>query len=322
MGIMQSISAVKAYGWKPDLPDIRDKKLKFSKVYKHKSKVDLRNFFDPVYDQKNIGSCTASAVCAAFRFDQTVKNIPNSNLSILFLYYNSRELNGISKLDSGASIRDTIKSANKFGICDEVLWGYNPGYFNVKPYTNCYTSVKLKGKVIYRRLTNDLNQLKTCLSANKPFIFGFSVYDSFEDPTIWNPKIDAMPYPNPNKEKLIGGHTVVAVGYSDKRKCFIVRNNWGPEWGLEGYFFMSYEFICSEMTADFWIAETNIGPSHIIDDINLPSKQESSKQESSKQESSKQESSKQEYLENTETKTISTEIVISPTKPTGKCLIR
>jgi C1A family cysteine protease len=329
MGAYQS-SNVKAYGWKPDLPDIRDKKIKFAKISKMKSKVDLRNFFDSVYDQKNIGSCTIGSICSIIRFDQIVKNIPSSKLSILFLYYNARDSNGLVKLDSGAGVRDTIKAANKLGVCDESLWVYNPSYYNIKPYSNCYNSTKLKGKLIYRRITNELNQLRMCLSANRPFIFGFSVYDSFEDPMAWSPKIDEMPYPNPNKEKLKGGNTAVAVGYSDKRKCFIVRNNWGPDWGLNGYFFMSYEFICSSMATDFWIIETKEGSEHRIDNEVIIENIDNSRVKNNNEHTI--ETKPSDNLENVqsdnvdqaikEVMVVSTEISTLPVKPSGKCLIR
>ena len=184
------------------------------------------------------------------------KTFPTFDPSRLFLYYNEREIEGTVTFDSGASIRDGIKSINKQGLCEEKLWPYQIEYFTNKPNNNCYGEAKFHKGVRYKRLSKDLNCLKTCLSMGRPFIFGFAVYDSFEDPTIWDPKSDTMPIPNPNKETLLGGHAVVAVGYSNKRKAFIIRNSWGKEWGMDGYFLMPYKYMTSDACSDFWVLET------------------------------------------------------------------
>jgi C1A family cysteine protease len=54
-------------------------------------------------------------------------------------------------------------------------------------------------------------------------------------------------------EKVVGGHAVVAVGYDDAAKLFIVRNSWGAAWGLKGYFTMPYGYLTEEnLSDDFW----------------------------------------------------------------------
>lgn len=288
MGSFYSVPNVETkhkYGWKPDIPDVRDKKLKFYENHytQLKSKVDLRYMFDYVYDQGNLGSCTANAICSAFTFDQKNQELPLFDPSRMFLYYNERKMEGTTNYDSGASIRDGIKSINKIGICEEKLWPYHVDYFTSKPGSTCYKEAKFHRGIRYKRLDNtNLNDLKACLSLGQPFIFGFAVYDSFEDPTCWNPKIDEMPIPNPNKEKLLGGHAVLAVGYSNKRKCFIVRNSWGSSWGMSGYFFMPYRYITSEACSDFWVLETISDDEVILDNQEFKLKLEKSYVEISK----------------------------------------
>jgi len=259
------------YGWIPDIPDIRDKKLKFSDhhVNQIKSKVDLRKNFGNVYDQGSLGSCTANAICGAFVFDQKRQNFPKFDPSRLFLYYNEREKDGTVGIDSGSSIRNGIKSVNKCGLCKESYWPYQIGYFTTKPPYKCYDESKFHRGVRYKRINNDLESLRACLSLGNPIIFGFAVYDSFEDVTAWDPKSDEMPMPNPNKEKLLGGHAVVVVGYTNKRKCFLVRNSWGNEWGMSGYFLMSYKFITSELCSDFWVLETVSSDEKIVENNKL-----------------------------------------------------
>jgi C1A family cysteine protease len=55
------------------------------------------------------------------------------------------------------------------------------------------------------------------------------------------------------KEKLLGGHAVMAVGYNDITQRFIVRNSWGIDWGKKGYFTIPYAYLTNRNLADdFW----------------------------------------------------------------------
>jgi C1A family cysteine protease len=52
---------------------------------------------------------------------------------------------------------------------------------------------------------------------------------------------------------MIGGHAVMAVGYDDEKKHFIIQNSWGTEWGDKGFFYMPYDYAAnSDLAADFW----------------------------------------------------------------------
>jgi hypothetical protein len=39
----------------------------------------------------------------------------------------------------------------------------------------------------------------------------------------------------------LGGHAVSIVGYDDTKQAWLIRNSWGPEWGENGFAWMSYE---------------------------------------------------------------------------------
>jgi len=59
-----------------------------------------------------------------------------------------------------------------------------------------------------------------------------------------------MPQPS---EQVAGGHAVLAVGYDDRSQWFLVRNSWGPDWGMHGYFTMPYQYLLEEnLSDDFW----------------------------------------------------------------------
>jgi C1A family cysteine protease len=55
--------------------------------------------------------------------------------------------------------------------------------------------------------------------------------------------------PEPS-EKQLGGHAVMAVGYDESVKRVLVRNSWGADWGIKGYFTMPYDYISNDNLAD------------------------------------------------------------------------
>jgi C1A family cysteine protease len=249
------IQQTKHYGWLPDLPDHRD--LRYAAV-RHDALakpvpplVDLRAQCPPVYDQGSLGSCTANAIAGAFQFELMKQNLPVFNPSRLFIYYNERVLEGHVKEDSGAQIRDGIKSVATQGVCDEALWPYNIAKFAQKPTKALYTKALKSQALQYTRLNNTaINELKTCLASGNPFVFGFTVYQSFEGDKVAQTGILPMPS---SSESVMGGHAVMAAGYDDSKKAFIIRNSWGDAWGQKGYFYMPYDYITStDLADDFW----------------------------------------------------------------------
>ena len=74
-----------------------------------------------------------------------------------------------------------------------------------------------------------------CVAVGYPFVFGFTVYVSFESAAVAETGVLNLPKP---KEKVLGGHAVLAVGYNDAAKRFLIRNSWGTDLGMQGYFTM------------------------------------------------------------------------------------
>ena len=243
------------YGWVPDLPDVRD--FKYSVCRRGvqpqlPSEVDLRPKCPPVLDQANIGSCTAHAIANAHLFAQMVGGVPTTvSPSRLFIYYNERVLEGTVKHDAGAQLRDGIKSVVSQGVCPESEWPYVPNKFMTKPGAKCYADAMKYQVLQYQRLENtDLDQLKSCLAAGFPFVFGFTVYQSFEGDAVAHTGVACMPDP---KESVCGGHAVLACGYSDSTERFLVMNSWGTGWGMDGYFTIPYEYLTTtDLADDFW----------------------------------------------------------------------
>jgi len=243
----------RCYGWQPDVPDQRDFLYAAPRgVLKAlPKKVDLRKKCPPVYDQGNLNSCTANAISAAIQFElmkQKAKAVFTP--SRLFIYYNERVVENSVKSDPGAQIKDGIKSVNKQGACPETLWPYVETKVTQKPPAAAYSDALKHVTTSYQRVTRTLSQMKACLADGYPFVFGFTVYASFEEDAVAETGILNMPA---LKEKKAGGHAVLAVGYDDNAKRFIVRNSWGSKWGMNGYFTMPYDYLLNgNLSDDFW----------------------------------------------------------------------
>jgi C1A family cysteine protease len=249
--IKKSSSKNHSYGWTPDLPDQRDYiyKRAFKLFRLTPKKVDLRPLCSPVENQGNLGSCTANAIAGALEFLEKKNKVSFVDMSRLFIYYNERVIEHSVDSDSGAMIRDGIKSLKKQGVCSEKSWPYVISKFSVKPSTVCYKEALNHHITSYHRITT-FNDMRQCIAEGFPFVFGFTVYESFELQTVAKTGIVNMPKSN---EQVLGGHAVLAVGYNDKDKRFIVRNSWGTSWGIKGYFTMPYDYLSDRnLSDDFW----------------------------------------------------------------------
>jgi C1A family cysteine protease len=241
------------YGWAPDLPDHRDHLYSAPQpvLAKLPPKKDLRSGCPPVYDQGQLGSCTANAISGAVQFEQKKQGVTVFMPSRLFVYYNERVMEGTVNSDAGAQIRDGVKSVATLGVCPETEWPYDINKFTDKPTPACYKDAAKCEAVGYQRLdSSDLNQLRGCIASGFPFVFGFTVYDAFESPEVAKTGVLNLPGP---KEKVVGGHAVMAVGYDDTAQRFTVRNSWGKDWGIKGYFTIPYTYLtASNLADDFW----------------------------------------------------------------------
>ena len=243
---------MRGFGWVSDSPDSRDHAYVASPAVLEELPLrrDLRNRCPPAYDQKGLNSCSANAVAAAVEFDLMRERGQRVILpSRLFLYYNTRQIEGTVGSNVGVSIRDAIKSVARQGDCPESLWPYIERKFRTRPPQKCYDKALRYRAVEYQRIHRSLDDFRSCLVSGSPFVFGFLAHRNFHDVVRRTGRLE-MPSPG---ERLLGQHAVMAVGYEDPERRFIVRNSWGPRFGRKGYFTMPYKYLLKEdLSDDFW----------------------------------------------------------------------
>lgn len=257
----------RVYGWKPSLPSHPDNYLMVANptVQAKFPPTKFLGNLPPVYDQGQLGSCTANALAGCFEFEQCKQGLTDFMPSRLFIYYNERVLENTIASDSGASLDDGIKTLVSKGVCSETTWPYNINKFATQPSADAFSQALTHQITGNKKMANTVNGFKTVINMGYPVAFGFTVYPYMESAEMMSRGILKMP--NRGQQPL-GGHAVVCIGYSDNmeadgHKGFLkVRNSWGTEWGIEhdgsrGYFWIPYEYVHAGLTDDLVVITQN-----------------------------------------------------------------
>ena len=251
---------INQFGWIPDKKDDRD--YQYSRLLEPLAKEvppegSVISLFPPAYQQGNLGSCVWFATKALMAAAYVKQSFIDPDLSALFGYYCTRELENSIYEDAGCSPRDAMKVAVNIGVCAEMFWPYVVDKFTYKPTPQCYIDALNHKITNYYSIEANLSLLKNCIADGYPFSAGIVVYENFPMDTTTGD----VPMP---EGQAIGGHDTVIVGYSDYTKKFTFRNSWG-EWGNHGYGTISYDYITDiSLASDFWTIRMmeNIGTSN------------------------------------------------------------
>jgi C1A family cysteine protease len=247
---------IRKYGWKRQAPDERDYHfgaVALALALPHKVDLSASAFMPPVWDQGQIGSCTAHAASAAFMFDQNKQRLSGFDPSRLELYYAERDLDGDTDADGGSTLRTACKTLASVGVCRADIWAYDEAQLRVKPSEAAYADALLHKAVDYSAVSMDMNAVKTVLAAGFPVVFGTNVYESFESGGAAKTGVIVMPQP---AEQCLGGHALLLVGYddtdTDTNHALKFRNSWGASWGQHGYGQFSWEYFL-KYASDLWV---------------------------------------------------------------------
>ena len=147
------------------------------------------------------------------------------------------------------SLRNTLKSLNKYGICSEECLPSDD--ISCVPHQNCY----LFGKYFnfkYSRVDNDINIIKKILNNNKSILINLTVYTSFLKDKM--KKEGTLDFPD-EYDSFLGMISGVLIGYTEKK--IIIKSCFGEDWGDKGYFFIDYQYL-EKLCNDLWLIEVFI----------------------------------------------------------------
>jgi C1A family cysteine protease len=251
-----------SFGCEPDIVDPRDYRLKAGLDPVFREEIDLSHDlgFEEIRDQGSLGACTSFATTDMVRYVRYKTKLSYWEPSQLFTYYATRKLRNTINEDSGATAREALKSTVDYGVTKDNFWPYDITKFAEEPPKQAWDDALTHQSLAYFRLDQTLNDLIGCLSDGYPFTFGMKLYQSFIDyqkATFFNVII---PIPDRKKEKYLGGHCMLAVGYYKRNDEYIiiVRNSWGIGFGTRGYVHIPLSLMLDpEVTFDFWTLRTS-----------------------------------------------------------------
>lgn len=231
----------------PSLPDVRDFLYEADPRDKLQEKVDLREQDSPVENQYFLGSCVGNAVVNAYE-NMVRDQYPDQfvDLSRLFVYYNARLELREEMLDEGTTVKLGVKSLEKYGVCSEKIWPYDPEMFDDRPSMEAYNDARKRRITEYRKLNSQQNILHA-LSNRKPVVFGIDVFNSFMNLNQSNYRV-ALPEYN---DLYLGGHAMCLVGYDLDNRFFIAKNSFGVDWGDQGYCQIPFKYF-AYYSYDIW----------------------------------------------------------------------
>lgn len=252
----------------PDAPDHRDRLYAVRREATPYKFIDLESdpATPPVWDQGQLGSCTAHGTLACFLWASAKCGADDPMLSRLQLYYNTRALEGTTDEDSGGQIRDAIKATAQ-GIAPEADWPYDISKFTQAPPEQALKDAADNIGLDYQRVDATDDAIQACLAEGFPIDIGVTLYDSFESDEATHTGLVSMPA---HGDQVIGGHCMAVWGIGlgedwhaagqfldadlGATKVYAkVRNSWGPDVYQRGYLLMPVEYLADpDLGQDYW----------------------------------------------------------------------
>lgn len=188
----------------------------------------------PIYNQGQVGSCTAHALAGAVEILHTHQSLPSLRPDRMALYWRERAMEGTIMEDAGAMIADGVTSLRQ---------GYEAEARYIGSWTQEWVTPPASLPHDAPRLVNsdplsiDPGQVMYALASGFPVVVGLQITHAWDDPTGDTLSLPGAP--------AIGGHAVTLVGYkrTGSKVLFRLRNSWGESWGDEGYIWLPSEWI-------------------------------------------------------------------------------
>jgi len=210
-----------------------------------------------IYDQGDLGSCTAHGIGGAVRGAQIANGAPASTpiLSRLALYWIERAYTHETDQDVGAFIHLGFQALNTFGFGPETYWPYSTDdgrWAKQPPLLAMESAFDQRAPVDYQRILSTggarVDDVKRALGAGHLVVFGTQVSEAFTQAQLGP---SGILYPPGPSEPIAGGHCMLWCGHT--AASVRVVNSWGPDVFDGGRFDMDWSYVEDERTDDLWI---------------------------------------------------------------------
>ncbi len=221
-----------------------------------KNKVSLKQFCPKPGNQGTTGSCASfAAVHGAFTISNAIKNklvgpakVNSILLSSSYVYNQVSESENCSK---GTSIIKTLDFLSSNGSCFETDFPFTEDCKKLPNEELKINESKFQiefSTVLYDSKSSDIrkqNLIKSYLNDSIPVIAVCQIYNTFLElefgTRFWEK--------NKRRDRYLGHHVMVVVGYDDFTGSFELMNSWGDDWAEGGFVKMSYEDFSSISTS-------------------------------------------------------------------------
>ncbi len=218
--------------------------------------IDLVPYFPPIGNQGEYGTCVAWSVAynaqtavEAIDYGYSSANLASSKyqLSPKDLFLNIADSRkgqncGGTNFSSALDIAVSRGIAPLADVPYENLSNCSQG-LSSSSWDNFAKNHKLES---YRKITVNINTIKSYLAQNRPIIFGARLADNFMS---WDSDEVITSHSSFNRVGQHAYHAMVIGGYDDSKGfngAFKVINSWGENWGNKGYVWVDYNFMVSE----------------------------------------------------------------------------
>lgn len=217
-------------------------------------KFDLFPRGPEAYAHSQLHTCTSSAVAFCIEYVEKKQQQRAALLSRLFYYDQPEVEQHFHNHHLGSGIRDEIKSVIRHGLPQETSNIHRS--MSSKPQANISVSGEARPHYsgTYRRIPKVPDAVAHCLSVNhRPILIGLTIRESLESTRVAHSGI----YSPGVKERILGAHTAVIVGYDYYAGTVTIRYDNGDQWGLHGHFKIPAHILFrnNEM-GDLWSIES------------------------------------------------------------------
>ena len=198
-------------------------------------KKDMRNLYGAARDQGLRPTCLCFATSDAHAVRRTTSF---AQLSVEYLYYMGVQRSAKPPSSNGVSVKSITLALDLDGQPLESSWAYLPALPN--PLSNWKPPVV--PEVFKRKLENttfSFGKLMSTLDSDASVILVVKVSQAFYSPDpegfVDSPAVDPD----------TGTHAIIAVGHGlrGSTPVILVRNSWGTDWGLNGYGWLTADYL-------------------------------------------------------------------------------